>query len=71
MKTNYKRIKLPKGKVRAKIVELDKSKPVSQEEYDKIVEEDFESCRANYVIVFMYNVPVYVKVVDESQQGTN
>lgn len=67
MKKDYKRVKLPTGKVRAKIVDLDKNHQLSQEEYDKIVQEDFESCRANYVTVFMYGVPVQVKVADDSQ----
>lgn len=67
MKTDYKRLKLPTGKVRVKIVGLDRHHQISQDEYDKMVQEDFESCRANYVTVFMYGVPVQVKVEDESQ----
>lgn len=64
MKTDFKRVRTPKGKKRVKIVDLDVGHPITQDEYDKMVENDFESCRANYVTVFVYDTPVLIKVED-------
>lgn len=59
---NYKRVWLPEGLERAEIVPKSKDKPIREEAYDKILEEDFDAHRAEYREVIMYGVAVKVKV---------
>jgi hypothetical protein len=59
---NYKRIRLPKGLERAEIVHKSRDRPIREEEYDKVLETDFDAHRAEYREVLMYGVAVKVKV---------
>lgn len=59
---NYKRVFLPEGLERAEIVHKDLNHPIRTEEYDQILESDFDAHRAEYREVIMYGVPVKVKV---------
>ena len=67
MTKDYKRIRLPKGLVRAKIVSVP-GKHIESADYDKILEKDFEAHRAEYREVIMYGVPVKVKVEPDEGQ---
>lgn len=62
---SYKRVRLPKGLVRARIIP---EKNLSQESYDKALESDFDANRAEYREVLMYGVPVKVKVEKDDGQ---
>lgn len=64
---DYKRVKLPKGLVRARIVENEPGTKKQSAEYDKLLEADYDAHRAEYREVIMYGVPVLVKV--ESDEG--
>lgn len=59
---DYKRVWLPEGLERAEVVPKSKDKPIREEVYDKILEEDFDAHRAEYREVIMYGVAVKVKV---------
>ena len=65
---NYKRIWLPEGVERAEIVPKSKDHPIREEQYDKALEQDFDSHRAEYREVLMYGVAVKVKV--KSSKGS-
>lgn len=62
---NYKRVKLPKGLVRAKILD---HQGLRQEDYDKELDTDYDAHRAEYREVIMYGVPVKVKVEKDEGQ---
>lgn len=59
---DYKRVRLPKGLKRAVVIEKSKDHPIRENDYDKVLESDFDAHRATYRTVWMYGVPVLVKV---------
>lgn len=63
-----KNIRVPRGVARVDIVSKTKKAPMSQSEYDRAIEDDYEAHRAQYIEVMLHGVPVKVKVlpVDES-----
>ncbi len=67
MTKDYKRVKLPDGLVRAKIIVPGETK-LQSSDYDAALEADFDAHRDEYREVIMYGVPVKVKVeVDHGQ----
>ncbi len=58
----FKRVWLPEGLERAEIIPKDPKHPIRTEDYDKLLESDFDAHRAEYREVLMYDVPVKIKV---------
>lgn len=56
------RIILPKGLKRVPIVKKSKSQQFNEKEYTRRAEADYERHRATYRTIFIYDVPVKVKV---------
>lgn len=57
-----KNVRLPKGLARAAVILKTRKAPLSQAEYDKALEADYEAHRAEYTEVMIHGIPVKVKV---------
>ena len=59
---SHKKIVLPKGLKQAVIVPRTKDHPMHGATHDELLEEDFDKDRINYRLIYIYGVPIYVKV---------